>query len=150
MELGTAGAVLSFAIKLEGHSAEFYEEAASLTKDSPAEEVFLSLADAKRKRKELVERSRREYVNEMLLEPLAGLRGSDCLLETKLTSDMDHPAALRLARELEENSQALYLDAAQKISHLPQLARVFRKLGQQIADYQLRLESLDNRYGSEG
>ncbi len=144
MELGTVGAVLSFAIKLEGHSVEFYEEAASLTKDSPASDVFLSLSEAKRKRKARVERSRREFVNEMLLEPIAGLEESDYLVETELTPDMDSQAALRLANSLEASSQALYLEAAEKISHLPQLARVFRKLGQEISDHKLRLESLPN------
>jgi len=143
MELNTAGAVLTFAIRLEGHSAGFYEEAASLARESQAKEVFLSLAGSKRKRKERVERSRREYVNEMLLEPIVGLQGSDYLVETKLTSDMDSQSALQLARELEKNSQRLYLDAAEKINHLPQLARVFKRLGQEIADHKLRLESLD-------
>jgi rubrerythrin len=143
MELGTVGAVLRFAIELEAHSAEFYEEAASLAKDSPTGEIFSSLAEAKSKRKKLVERSRREFVNEMLLEPIVGLEGSDSLVRTELPSDMDSRAALQLARELEEHSQALYLDAAAKISHLPQMARVFKKLGQGNADHKLRLESLE-------
>jgi rubrerythrin len=150
MQLGTAGAVLSFAIKLEGQAAEFYDGVASLTEDSRAIEELLWLAEAKTKRKARVERSRREFVNEMLLEPIAGLDASDYLTGTKLTSDMDSHTALRLATELEENSQALYLDAAEKISHLPQLARVFKKLGQESADHKLRLESLGGKEVSEG
>jgi ABC-type transporter Mla maintaining outer membrane lipid asymmetry ATPase subunit MlaF len=142
MELGTVGAVLRFAIELEGHSAEFYEEAASLAKDLPTREAFSSLAEAKRKRKKLVERSRREFVNEMLLEPIVGLEGSDDLVSTELSSGMDPHAALQLAKELEENSQTLYLDAAMKIGHLPQMARVFKKMGQGNADHKLKLESL--------
>jgi rubrerythrin len=143
MQLGTVGAVLAFAIRFEGHNLEFYQKAASLAEDTAAEEVFLSLAEAKRKRKERLERSRREYVNEMLLEPIVGLKGSDYLIETELTSDLDSGAALRLARELEDTGQELYLDATEMISHLPQLARVFKKLGQETADHKLRLESLD-------
>jgi hypothetical protein len=149
MELGTVGAVLAFAIKLEGRSAEFYEEAASLVQDSTVRGDFLSLEEAKRKRKKLLERSRREYVNEMLLEPIEGLMGSDYLIETELTSDMDSGAVLRLGREAEEHSQRLYVDAGEKISHLPQLARVFKKLGQDSADHILRLEALVARQGSE-
>jgi rubrerythrin len=146
MELGTAGSILAFAIKLEGKSAEFYEEAASLAKDSARMEVFLSLAEAKRKRKKLVERSRREYVNEMLLEPIEGLQGSDYLVETELSSKTDYSAAWRLAMELEENSRRLYLDAAELIT-LPQVARVLRKLGQENADHRLRLQSLHESAG---
>ena len=143
MELGTVGAVLRFAIELEGHSAEFYEEAASLAKHQPTGEIFFSLAEAKSKRKKLVERSRREFVNEMLLEPIAGLEGSDDLVRKELPSDVDSRAALRIAKELEQSSQALYLDAAALVSHLPQMARVFKKLGQGNADHRLRLESLE-------
>lgn len=141
MELGTLGAVLAFSIKLEGQSAEFYEKAASLAKDSQAGEALLSLAQAKRKRKQLLERSRREYVNEMLLEPIEGLTGSDYQVETELSSEMGYHGALRLAGELEEKSQRLYEDAVPKVA-LPQLARVLRRLGEENVDHKLRLESL--------
>ncbi len=151
MELGTAGALLAFAIRLEGHSAEFYERAASSTKNSSARDVFLYLAGEKRMRRRRVQRSRREFVNEMLLEPIEGLEGNDDVLESSLSADnIDSQSVLRLARELEESSQALYLNAAEKISHLPQLARVFKKLGEQSADHGLRLSSLDDRSRSEG
>jgi rubrerythrin len=146
MELGTLGAVLAFAVKLEGQGAELYEEVASLAKDPPASEVFLSLAEAKRKRKKHVERSRREYVNEMLLEPIVGLNTSDYLVETDVSSKNDYDTAWRFATELEESSQRLYLDAAELIT-LPQLARVLKKLGQENADHRLRLESLHKRDG---
>lgn len=146
MELGTLGAVLAFAVKLEGQGAELYEGVASLAKDPPASEVFLSLAEAKRKRKKHVERSRREYVNEMLLEPIVGLNTSDYLVETDVSSKNDYDTAWRFATELEESSQRLYLDAAELIT-LPQLARVLKKLGQENADHRLRLESLHKSDG---
>ena len=144
MELVTVGAVLTYAIRLEGHSGDFYEEAASLTRGLRVREAFLSLAEAKRKRKKVVERSRREFVNEMLLEPIEGLEGSDALLETELSAGLDSRAILQLATELEESSQKQYLDAAAKISHLPQLARVFRKLGQGNAEHRSNLDSLSD------
>jgi rubrerythrin len=146
MELGTLGAVLAFAVKLEGQGAEFYDKVASLAKDPPASEVFRFLAEAKRKRKKRVERGRREYVNEMLLEPIVGLNTSDYLVETEVSSKNDYDTAWRLATELEKSTQRLYLDAAELIT-LPQLARVLKKLGQENADHRLRLESLRKRDG---
>ena len=142
MELVTVGAVLTYAIRLEGHSGDFYEQAASLSKAPPNRKVFLSLAEARRKRQKVVERSRREFVNEMLLEPIDGLEGSDGLLETELSPGLDSRAVLQLAKELEEGSQRQYGDAAARISHLPQLARVFRKLGQGNAEHRSSLDSL--------
>ena len=53
MELATVGAVLTYAIKLEGHRGGFYEQAASLTECSPTCEVFLSLAEARKKRQKV-------------------------------------------------------------------------------------------------
>lgn len=144
MELVTVGAVLTYAIRLERHSGDFYEQAASLTEGLPTGEVFLSLADARKKRQKVVERSRREFVNEMLLEPIEGLEGSEGLLEIGHSLGQDPSGALQLAKELEEGSQRQYRDAAEKISHLPQLARVFRKLGEGNAEHRSILDSIES------
>lgn len=146
MELGTLGAVLRFAIELESRSAEFYQKAASLAKHSLAEGVFLALAEVKRKRKELLERSRRENINEMLLEPISGLKGSNYLVETELSSQMGYYDALRLAIELEEKSRRFYVDAAGRVNLL-EVTRVFEKLAEENANHKLRLESLHNKEG---
>jgi rubrerythrin len=141
MKLGTAGAVLAFAIDLEARSAEFYEEAATLAKDPAHSEAFLCLAEAKRERKKLLERSRREYVNEILLEPIDGLEGSQYLGQTGLSSERDPGAARRAADELEANSRRFYLEAADLIA-LPQIARVLRKLAEGNAEHRIQLDSL--------
>lgn len=141
MKLGTAGAVLAFAIDLEARSAEFYEEVAAVAKDPDYSEVCLSLAEAKRERKKLLERSRREFVNEILLEPIDGLEASQQLAQTGLTSEKDPEAARRVAAELEANSRRLYMDAAELIT-LPQIARVLRKLAQENAGHKHRVDSL--------
>jgi rubrerythrin len=141
MKLGTAGAVLAFAIDLEARSAEFYQRAATLAKDPAHTEVLLSLAEAKRERKKLLERSRREYVNEILLEPIDGLEAGQYLVQTDLSSEKDPGAVRQAAEELEANSRRFYLDAAE-LMVLPQIARVLRKLAQGNADHRLRLDSL--------
>lgn len=141
MKLGTAGAVLAFAIELESKSAEFYQEVASLAKDHTDSELLSSLAEAKRERKKLLERSRREYVNEILLEPIDGLEGSQYLGQTGLSSENDPSAVEQVADELEANSRRFYLEAADLIT-LPQIARVLRKLAEGNAEHRLRLDSL--------
>ena len=141
MKLGTAGAVLAFAIDLEARSAEFYEEAATLAKGPAHSEVYSSLAEAKRERKKLVERSRREYVNEILLEPIDGLESIEYLGQTGLSSEKDPVVARHVAEELEANSRRFYLEAADLIT-LPQIARVLRKLAEGNAEHRLRLDSL--------
>jgi hypothetical protein len=141
MKLGTAGAVLSFAIDLEARSADFYEEAAILASASAHREAYSSLAEAKRERKKLLERSRREYLNEILLEPIDGLEASQQLGQTGLSSPKDPEAARQVAKQLESETQRLYLDAAALIA-LPQIARVLRRLAQGNADHEQRLDPL--------
>jgi rubrerythrin len=141
MKLGTAGAILAFAIELEAGSAEFYQGVASLAEDQARSELLSSLAEAKRERKKLLERSRREYLNEILLEPIDGLESSRYLGHTGVASEMDPGAARQVLEELEENSRRFYLEAAELIA-LPQIARVLRKLAQGNADHRLRLDSL--------
>lgn len=141
MKLGTTGAVLAFAIDLEARSVEFYQRAATLAKDPAHTEVLLSLAEAKGERKKLLERSRREYVNEILLEPIDGLEASPRLAETDLSCAEDPSATRQAAEALEAESQRLYLEAAELIT-LPQIARVLKRLAQGNADHKLRLDSL--------
>jgi rubrerythrin len=141
MKLGTAGAILAFAIELEAGSAEFYQGVASLAEDQARSELLSSLAEAKTERKKLLERSRREYLNEILLEPIDGLESSRYLGHTGVASEMDPGAARQVLEELEENSRRFYLEAAELIA-LPQIARVLRKLAQGNADHRLRLDSL--------
>ena len=142
MELATVGAVLTYAIKVEDQSGAFYEQAASLTEATPTGEIFQSLAEARRKRQKVVERSRREFVNEMLLEPLEGLEGSDGLFDITAPEEPSSAALLDLAKELEEVGRRQYGEIAAQISHLPQLARVFRKLGEGNAKHRSELDSL--------
>jgi len=141
MKLGTTGAVLAFAIDLEARSAEFYEGAAAVVKEPAHSEAYSSLAQAKRERKKLLERSRREFVNEILLEPIQGLEASRQLAEIDLSSEKDPSATRQVAEDLEANSRRLYLDAAE-LMILPQITRVLRKLAQGNADHGARLHSL--------
>ena len=104
--------------------------------------------EAKKTRRDRVERSRREYVNEMLLEPIMGLSPSDYACEPELPSEMGYQAMLGLAVELEASTQRLYLAAIEKIK-IPQLARVFRRLARENAENELQLRSLHDRRPSE-
>ena len=70
MELSKFGPILKFAIDLERRAAEFYEAAAAV---EPSPQLEQSAA-ATRQRLSRLELMRRELVNEILLEPIAGFR----------------------------------------------------------------------------
>ena len=69
MELGTFGAILGFAMDLEERAAGFYEAGAQGGLEGP----FGELARGSYKRLRRLERARREWVVEMILEPITGL-----------------------------------------------------------------------------
>jgi len=95
---------------------------------------------------ELESRSAEFYQKAASLEPIAGLKGSNYLVETELSSQMGYYDALRLAIELEEKSRRFYVDAAGRVNLL-EVTRVFEKLAEENANHKLRLESLHNKEG---
>ncbi|MHA2298887.1 MAG: hypothetical protein ACXAEU_16810 [Candidatus Hodarchaeales archaeon] len=79
MSLTQFGSILTFAANLEGQLAKYYEEASKDT-NIHAEE-FTGRAKACIKRKRRLERSRRENVTEITLEPIEGLDATNYKLD---------------------------------------------------------------------
>ncbi len=80
------GSILTFAANLEGQLAKYYEEA---SKDAGIHtEEFSRRAKACIKRKRRLERSRRENVTEITLEPIEGLDASNYNLDLATSSPL--------------------------------------------------------------
>ena len=136
MELGTFGAILRFAMDLEQRAADFYEEADG----SELEEVFRELARGSRKRRNRLERARREMVVEMVLESITGLDGD--AYGVNLDSEVDETGWLRQARALEETSARFYRDAADKMP-IREVVRLFQRLVRENEQREARLDRLE-------
>ena len=80
--LNQFGSVLSYAIELEGLLAEYYGKAAKTNDKYQTEFGTRSQASLKRKKK--LERSRRENITEIILEPIEDLDASDYVLDAKM------------------------------------------------------------------
>jgi len=124
VDLGTFGAVLAFALRLEERAAAFYEAGAQ----SGLAEVFGELARGSRKRLRRLEQARRELVNEMILEPIAGLSGAD--YQVDLDAGGGDEDRLRQARALEETSARFYRDAAAKMP-IREVVRLFERMARE-------------------
>jgi rubrerythrin len=136
MELGTFGAILRFAMELEQQAADFYEEAAG----GELEEVFGELARGSRKRRNRLERARREMVVEMVLESITGLDGDT--YSVSLSSEVDEAGLLRQARTLEETSARFYQDAADRMP-IREVVRLFQRLARENEQRQAELDRLE-------
>jgi predicted glycosyltransferase involved in capsule biosynthesis len=76
-----------------------------------------------------MEKTRRENVTEMILEPITGLRQEDYELTLTVQDRMGDADLLKAALVLEEREKKFFMDASSKVS-LPEVARIFRKIVQ--------------------
>lgn len=112
--LNSFGEVLSFAIRLEGILQEYYQNAGNLARSKEAE-----------KRKAKLERTRRENVLEITLEPIEGLDETTYALTLDDFSEEGQ-------RVVEEVAARFYAEAAPKINVL-QAQRDLERIGKQHA-----------------
>jgi rubrerythrin len=142
-ECNTFGSVIRFALELEKGASGVYEELAKEPHAAPAAEMFIALAIAHRKRGELLEFTRQQKLNEMILEPIQDLNGKDYLIDTRTPKGVDVKAAARFAGRIEETSARFYLDAAKIAKMLmAEAARVMDKLGKESQANKAKLDAL--------
>ena len=143
MELGTFGALIGFAIELEASSADFYDRAKRARPGGLAEETFARLAAQASKNKILLERTRRENVAEMILEPIAGIGREDYIADLTLANVAGIPEIISRALDLEDRAQRFYTVAAEKVS-LPEVKRIFTRLAEKRAESSRAVLSLQS------
>ena len=138
MGLTNFGAVLGFAQDLETGDAAYYRTLAACAPPE-AVQVYEGLAKQSEKNAKLLARTRRENVTEMILEPIEGLMGERFIQDTCDPSAAGQEAAHALAKTLETRARDFYDTAAAKLTALPEVARVLKRLGKQRTQ---RLETL--------
>jgi C4-type Zn-finger protein len=107
MALNQFGAVMTFAIDLEGKLAEFYEQAAAANSDHATE--LENRAKASKSRRQKIEQSRRENVTEITLEAIDGLDEADFAIDFSQHTPANIDA-------VEAVVQKFYREAAPKIN----------------------------------
>jgi len=129
-DLETFGQLIGFVLRLETQLAEFYEKMAH-REDLNAEQknTLLVLHEDYSKRAKIMERIKRENVNEMILERIQEVRSFE-YYEQLETDGLIKAVSARL-QTLEEQMENFYLDSAIKGKKV--LAEVSRRL-QKMAD----------------
>lgn len=115
--LNQFGSVLSFAIELERLLAEYYEIATG--KNVNFQQELSTRSKASLKRMKNLERSRRENITEITLEPIEGLDTSNYILDF---SDM----TLQVINNNEKLVTKYYEDAGPKLNVL-ESRRIFKR-----------------------
>ncbi len=136
MQLGTFGAILRFALQIEEEAAAFYAAA-----EGPP---FEQLARQAERRRERLERARREGVQEMILEAISGLDDAAYALPAGGAA----AGRLEQALALEERAGRFYRAAAERMP-IRGVARLFRRLAQEHADQIVLLQSIEQVGGTD-
>ncbi len=142
MDLGTTGAILSFALKREAEIGPFYKKGASLTDSSSLRETLELLQKAQRKRERLLSRFRRENVTEMILEPIHGFESEAFELTISIEDSPDDSSLLANAIKIEESSCSFFLKASEKTTFLPEVSDEFKRLSDKAESNIVLLKSI--------
>jgi rubrerythrin len=140
MALSTFGAIMGFAAEMAGQTKVTYEALSEKAKDAALKEVLQQLAVEEGKTHSLMERTRREHVTEMILEPITGLYKKDYELDLRHGEQKDDADVLKVALMLEEREKRFFEDASAKVP-LPEVARIFRKISRKKEETLERLRA---------
>ena len=141
MALSTFGAIMGFAAKIIGQTKGTYEALIEKAKNPALREILQTFLGEGGKNYSLMEKTRRENVTEMILEPVSGLHQEDYEINLKMSDTMGDADVLKVAMILEEREKKFFRDTSSKVS-LPEVARIFRKIAQKKEENLARLQSL--------
>ena len=143
MPLTNFGAILNFAEKVEQTDMDFYRQASEKTAAAPHQELLGSFARESKKHISLIQRTRRENVTEMILEPIRDFVRDSYQLTVDDAGAMDGPAILAAAVKLERRAIDYYSDAAEKIRALPEVSRALKTLAKKRTQRLGQVENLN-------
>ncbi len=130
MNLGTAGAILSYALELETKSNEFYESVLNDNLDSNKKEAFLAIRRQHQKIIKTLNRMRKENVTEMILEPIHGFESDDYILE--ISDSLNAASVIATSKQIEDTISKFLSKSAMKVTFLPELSQMLVDLVDRI------------------
>ncbi len=142
-ECNTFGSAIRYALELEKGAVGIYEDLAMEPRAASVAETFKALAASHKKRGELLEFTRQQKLNEMILEPIQDIRREDYIIDTKTPKGVDVKGAAKFAAAMEAKSAKFYLDAGKVAKNLmAEAARIMDKLGKESLANKAKLEAL--------
>jgi len=141
MALSTFGAIMGFAAEMIQQTETIYKTIIQEAKDPALKEALQALLGEEGKNHSLMEKTRRENVTEIILEPIAGLHQGDYEIEMKVMDQPQDVDLLKMALTLEEREQRFFSDVSDKVP-FPEVVRIFRKVAQKKEKSLAKLRAL--------
>ena len=121
MPLENFGSILNFAEELESQDEAFYSAAANNPACTEYRTLFEQFAADAGKNIKTIQRTRRENVTEMILEPIKDFIRAPFCEECEGAATMDAVEVLSSAKTLETRAERYYTEASVKIKALPEV-----------------------------
>jgi hypothetical protein len=142
-ECTTFGTLMRFALELERVAALVNEELASDPSCAAGAETFKALAANHRARVALLEETRREKLNEAVLEPISDIRSADYVVATDVPKGAGVKDSAMFGAKVEETSARFYIDTARIAkSILHGAVRIFERMAKENLSNKAKLEAL--------
>lgn len=141
MPLTSFGSILTFAEEIETQDMAFYSAAGG----NPECAEFLSLIEqfSKECKKNIaiIQRTRRENVTEMILEPISDFVRTPFCLQEQDGSGLNSSGVLEVLKTIEQRSIDYYTQASVKMKALPEVSNALKLLAKK---HTARLKKIDN------
>lgn len=141
MPLTGFGSILTFAEEIEVQDRAFYSETAQNPECADIQPLAEQFFKECKKNIAIIQRTRRENVTEMILEPISDfVRGPFCV-EEQNAKKMSAAQALEFMKTIEQRSLDYYTQSSVKIKALPEVSNALKLLAKK---HTARLKKIDN------
>lgn len=142
-ECNSFGTVIRFGLELERASAQIYDELSREPGLAAGAEVFSALVANHKKRVDLLEYTRREKLNEMILEPIQGFDSKKYIIDLNVPKGSDLKSVVQYAAKIEETCARFYSDASSVAKNLlSEGARIMDRMAKENLANKAKLEAL--------
>ena len=141
MPLASFGSILTFAEEMEIQDMTFYSQAINNPECSALKSMFEQFIKESKKNIVIIQRTRRENVTEMILEPIQDFSRASFCIDVIDGSAIDSAEAVESTIIMEYRSVDYYTNAAVKIKVLPEVSNVLKKLKKK---HSARLKKMDD------
>jgi rubrerythrin len=142
MPITSFGGLLTFAEEMEKQDMEFYSRASAGDGAGDLADLMASFAKDGKKNVAHIQRTRRENVTEMILEPISGIVRESFVLEAPAEDGWTREQILTHALETEKRAVEYYTLGAEKIKTLAEVSRALKVAGKKRKAHLKKLTDL--------
>ncbi len=129
MPLTSFGSILTFAEEIETQDSDFYSGAIDNPECAELKSLIEPFIKECKKNIVIVQRTRRENVTEMILEPIQDFVREPFCIKKEDANSMSAAKTLETMKIIEQRSLDYYTTASKKMKSLPEVANALRLLG---------------------